>query len=155
MKKKKKKIWQLLLACVANVSVWFRSKERGTRVKDRAKNGVSKRASFRFHRGIFIKWWIWAFCHVIYTVNYVTKRLDRSRGACSQRLWWHNVNRKLVWKSFVHSCELNRRLFFLNSIVLLLWARGSLDWLFVCLFVCLFVFFSLKKRGGSCATMQA
>ena len=32
------------LACVASVSVWFRSKERGTRVKDRAKNGVSKRA---------------------------------------------------------------------------------------------------------------
>ena len=33
-----------LLACVASVSVRFRSKERGTRVKDRAKNGVSKRA---------------------------------------------------------------------------------------------------------------
>ena len=32
------------LACVASVSVRFRSKERGTRVKDRAKNGVSKRA---------------------------------------------------------------------------------------------------------------
>jgi len=27
------------LACVASVSVWFRSKERGTRVEDRAKNG--------------------------------------------------------------------------------------------------------------------
>ena len=25
------------LACVASFSVWFRSKERGTRVKDRAK----------------------------------------------------------------------------------------------------------------------
>ena len=33
-----------LIACVASVSVRFRSKERGTRVKDRAKNGVSKRA---------------------------------------------------------------------------------------------------------------
>ena len=32
------------LACVASVSVWFRSKQRGTRVKDRAKNGVSERA---------------------------------------------------------------------------------------------------------------
>ena len=32
------------LGCVANVSVRFRSKERGTRVKDRAKNGVSERA---------------------------------------------------------------------------------------------------------------
>ena len=32
------------VACVASVSVRFRSKERGTRVKDRAKNGASKRA---------------------------------------------------------------------------------------------------------------
>ena len=32
------------LACVASVSVRFRSKERGTRTKDRAKNGASKRA---------------------------------------------------------------------------------------------------------------
>ena len=32
------------LACVASVSVRFRSKQRGTRVKDRAKNGVSDRA---------------------------------------------------------------------------------------------------------------
>ena len=32
------------LACVAIVSVRFRSKERATRVKDRAKNGASKRA---------------------------------------------------------------------------------------------------------------
>ena len=30
-----------LLACVASVSVRFRRKERGTRVKDRAKNGAS------------------------------------------------------------------------------------------------------------------
>ena len=30
------------LACVENVSVWFRSKQGGTRIsKDRAKNGVS------------------------------------------------------------------------------------------------------------------
>ena len=34
----------LYVACVASVSVRFRSKERGTRVKDRAKNGPSKRA---------------------------------------------------------------------------------------------------------------
>ena len=34
----------LKLACVASVSVGFRSKERGTRVKDRAKNGASRRA---------------------------------------------------------------------------------------------------------------
>ena len=32
------------VAFVASVSVRFRSKERGTRVKDRAKNGASKRA---------------------------------------------------------------------------------------------------------------
>ena len=32
------------LACVVSVSVRFRSKEQGTRVKDRAKNGASKRA---------------------------------------------------------------------------------------------------------------
>ena len=32
------------LACVASVSVRFRSKQRGTGVKDRAKNGVSERA---------------------------------------------------------------------------------------------------------------
>ena len=32
------------LACVASVSVRFRRKERGTRVKDRTKNGASKRA---------------------------------------------------------------------------------------------------------------
>ena len=41
-------VWGLIivvsLACVASVSVRFRSKERGTRAKDRAKNGVSKRA---------------------------------------------------------------------------------------------------------------
>ena len=35
---------QNALACVARVSVWFRSKERGTRVKERAKNGASERA---------------------------------------------------------------------------------------------------------------
>ena len=34
----------VVIACVASVSVRFRSKERGTRVKDRAKNGASKRA---------------------------------------------------------------------------------------------------------------
>ena len=34
----------LSLAYVASVSVRFRSKERGTRVKDRAKNDASKRA---------------------------------------------------------------------------------------------------------------
>ena len=33
----------LSLACVASVSVRLRSKERGTRVKDRPKNGVSER----------------------------------------------------------------------------------------------------------------
>ena len=38
------------LACVASVSVRFRSKERGTRVKDRAKNGVSW-LLFHFSRG--------------------------------------------------------------------------------------------------------
>ena len=38
---------QSATAHVASVSVLFRSKERGTRVKDRAKNGVSKRAGKR------------------------------------------------------------------------------------------------------------
>ena len=32
------------IACIARVSVRFRSKERGTRVEDRAENGTSKRA---------------------------------------------------------------------------------------------------------------
>ena len=32
------------LACVASVSVRFKSKKRGTKVKDRAKSGASKRA---------------------------------------------------------------------------------------------------------------
>ena len=32
------------LTCVASVSVRFQSKERGTGVKDRGKNGASKRA---------------------------------------------------------------------------------------------------------------
>ena len=46
----------LSLTCVASVSVRFRSKERGTRVKDSAKNDASKRAgkewlSFHFPRG--------------------------------------------------------------------------------------------------------
>ena len=36
------------VACVASVSMRFRSKERGKRVKDRAKNGASKRATFIF-----------------------------------------------------------------------------------------------------------
>ena len=36
------------MACAASVSVQFWSKERGTRIKDRAKNGASKRAG---------KWW--------------------------------------------------------------------------------------------------
>ena len=35
------------LACVASVSVRCRSKGRGRRVKDRAKNGTSKRAGSR------------------------------------------------------------------------------------------------------------
>ena len=34
----------VFLACVASVSVRFRRKERGTRVKDREKSGASKRA---------------------------------------------------------------------------------------------------------------
>ena len=32
----------ILIACAASVSVQFWSKERGTRIKDRAKNGASK-----------------------------------------------------------------------------------------------------------------
>ena len=35
-----------VLACVASVSVQFRNKERGTRVKDRTKHGTSKGARF-------------------------------------------------------------------------------------------------------------
>ena len=35
-------MWELYssIACIGSVSVRFRSKERGTRVKDRTKNGV-------------------------------------------------------------------------------------------------------------------
>ena len=39
-----------MLACVASVSVRFRSKERGTRVKDRVKNGISNRAGWGWGR---------------------------------------------------------------------------------------------------------
>ena len=39
----------LNIACVASVSVLFRSKERGTRVKDRATNGARK--TFHFSLG--------------------------------------------------------------------------------------------------------
>ena len=42
--------------------------------------------SFRFHWEIYIKSWIWAFCDVIYTVNHMTKHLDRSWGAHNQHL---------------------------------------------------------------------
>ena len=42
------------MACVASVSVRSRSKERGTRVKDRAKNDVSKRAGRVFFGSCFI-----------------------------------------------------------------------------------------------------
>ena len=38
------------VAFVASVSVRFRSKERGTRVKDRAKNGTSKKAEWGWRR---------------------------------------------------------------------------------------------------------
>ena len=40
----------VLLACVASVSLRFRNKERGTRVKDRAKNGGSVWLLFNFSR---------------------------------------------------------------------------------------------------------
>ena len=63
------RLWRSQLACVASVSVRFRSKERGARVKDRAKNGSSKRAG----RGVsflpapppptFIFWLLFHFSH--------------------------------------------------------------------------------------------
>ena len=40
--------------------------------------------SFRFSRGIFIKWWIWAFLSL--TVIHVTKSLYRPRGTRNQHL---------------------------------------------------------------------
>ena len=42
------------VACVASFSVRFRSKEQGTRVKDRAKNGTSKRAEMGWPRPVFL-----------------------------------------------------------------------------------------------------
>ena len=56
MSQARRTLFELMLACVAIVSVRLRSKERGTRVKHRAKNGVSKRAGifwllFHFSRG--------------------------------------------------------------------------------------------------------
>ena len=45
-------------ACVASVSVRFRSKERGMRIKDRARNGVSKRAG---RAGTFSFWLLFHF----------------------------------------------------------------------------------------------
>ena len=38
------------IACVTSVSVQFKSKKRGTRVKDRAKNGASERAGEEVER---------------------------------------------------------------------------------------------------------
>ena len=38
------RLWRSQLACVASVSLQFRSKERGTRVKDRAKNSLRKKS---------------------------------------------------------------------------------------------------------------
>ena len=44
------------IACVASVSVRFRSKERGTRVKDRGKNGASVSVRFKSkERGARVK----------------------------------------------------------------------------------------------------
>ena len=40
--------FKMKIACVASVSVGFRRKERGTRVKDREKSGASKRALVSF-----------------------------------------------------------------------------------------------------------
>ena len=48
----------ILVACVANVSVRFRSKEQGTRVKERAKNGASKRAGRGW--GYCVKIGVWS-----------------------------------------------------------------------------------------------
>ena len=50
------RLCSLRFACVTSVCVRFRSKEQGTRVKDRAKNGASKKPggselSFHFSRG--------------------------------------------------------------------------------------------------------
>ena len=42
--------WIAAIACVASVSVQFRSKQWGTWVKDRAKNGASKRAGTGWER---------------------------------------------------------------------------------------------------------
>ena len=54
----RKAISGTMLACVASVSVRFRSKERGARVKDRARNGVSKRAA---RAGTFSFWLLFHF----------------------------------------------------------------------------------------------
>ena len=41
--------------------------------------------SFWFHHRIFIKWWIWAFYHlVIYLRDVMTNCPDRSQGICNQ-----------------------------------------------------------------------
>jgi len=46
------------VACVASVSVQFRSKEGGARVKDLVKNGASKRAGWK----LIILWCFCSFC---------------------------------------------------------------------------------------------
>ena len=41
--------------------------------------------SFWFHHSIFIKWWVWAFYHlVIYIGDRMTNCPDRSQGVCKQ-----------------------------------------------------------------------
>ena len=82
------------LACVASVSVWFRSKQGGTRVKDRAKNCASERAgrgwlSFHFSRCEIRK------CPSSVFLCSETKEKLKDRFARTAALMWNGLPKSL------------------------------------------------------------
>ena len=73
------------LACVASVLERFRSKERRRRVKDRAKNGASKRSS-----PSFIFWWFLGVADTNDVIQKIEKTLNNT----------HTTTQKLTNNSF-------------------------------------------------------
>ena len=65
-------LW-MLVACVASVSVQFRSKERGTRVKDRAKSGTVFSCSETKRKRLLRRLECWWFYLVIYYSPYLAE----------------------------------------------------------------------------------
>ena len=95
-------IARIVLYCFLLFTVYYCKcyNKRGFNLQNR-KNLL--RTRFRFHRRIFFKWWVWAFFHVIYTVNPVTKRFHKR---------FPDGIQFLCVKRFFLSCKLNRRLLY-------------------------------------------